>query len=161
MFTKHDAIELSATYCRVMETLRASIEIFTGQRVKYEHISFRRGNAVVVVGSQSKAVRFSLVGTQVDWCFDQGHEKQNEWLSTTSVDGGLRVYFQRMWDNQVRIHGDLLDCYWFGQDHVCREIQFTYPGHADSLARKAGITVAELQAQVVTLITSRQSPSWK
>lgn len=144
-----------------METLRASIEIFTGLRVKYEHISFRRSRASIIIAGKSRPIWFSVIGTNVDWCFDMGNEKPNEWLTTTPVDDDLRVYFHMRCDNQVRVYGQDLDFYWCGQDHTKREVRFVYPEHAARVAREEGFSFAKFQAEVTALITARQSLTWK
>ena len=161
MFARNSAPELTAAHCQIMETLRAGIEIFTGERVKYEHISFRRSRASIAIAGQSKLVRFQCIGASLDWCFDQGHEAPNEWLSVLhEEDGNLRVFNWLSSGMKVLVRGQYIDCYWFGQDHTNREVKFLYFEHAAQVAREAGISMAELQAEVTSLVVRTQVMPW-
>lgn len=161
MLTKDNAPELSAQYCKTMEVLRASIEIFSGERVQYENISFRRGRARVKIGVNSASVCFVRTGEDVHWCIEQCYETQRDYLTTLRVNVGLQVFFQLMCNSQVKVRGQNIDFYWYGQDYQNREIKFCYPELAANIARESAITIAQLQTEVTALVTYRQSMLWK
>ena len=53
---------LTATFCIKLETVRVSVEVSSGQPVRFEQVDFNTGRGKVWVGKESKEISFCFSG---------------------------------------------------------------------------------------------------